>query len=348
MKKTILLLFLSYLSFAQCHPGDVGVLTSFYNTTNGSSWFNDDGWDKILNFFNQPGSNPCSYAGVTGISAEIVGGFYRVTKINLQQNNLTGSLPTTLGGLTQLKEIRLQNNNLGGSIPSSIGDLSNLTTIELYNNDLTGSIPSSIGGVLTLTKLSLQLNHLTGSIPSSFENLSNLKYLLLYNNELEGPLPDIFDGLTSLEQFNAQSNQISGTIPPSLGSLPAINQLQLGNNELEGCFDANLSSLCALRGTIRWNIFPGNTDLINPFEQFCDTGLGECICPTMILLESTVDDIASGTEIYEAHQSTGYITASNQIGTTADVRYAASHIHLNPGFSTETGAVFKAETGGCN
>lgn len=50
----------------------------------------------------------------------------RVTKLNLQNGNLTGKIPPELGNLTKLQELSLSNNKLSGTIPSELGNLANL------------------------------------------------------------------------------------------------------------------------------------------------------------------------------------------------------------------------------
>ena len=69
------------------------------------------------------------------------------TLLDLNSNNLTGSIPPEIGNLTNLTYLNLQDNQLTGSIPPEIGDLTNLNYLKLENNQLTGSIPSEIGNL---------------------------------------------------------------------------------------------------------------------------------------------------------------------------------------------------------
>jgi len=78
--------------------------------------------------------------------------------------------------------LQLQNNQLTGTIPPSIGNLLNLGQLLLGDNKLTGTIPPTIVDLTQLNTLELQDNQLSGSIPLLFANLVNLQTLYLYNN----------------------------------------------------------------------------------------------------------------------------------------------------------------------
>ena len=85
--------------------------------------------------------------------------------------------------------LNLNNNQLTGEIPSEIGNLTNLTALWLNNNQVTGEIPSEIGNLTNLTSLILYFNQLTGEIPPEIGYLTNLTYLGLWNNQLTGEIP---------------------------------------------------------------------------------------------------------------------------------------------------------------
>ena len=149
---------------------DRAVLVEFYNATNGPNWNSNTNWNS---------SAPLDqWYGVTTDESG------RVTALDLVENQLTGSIPSSLGSLTNLEFLYLQRNQLEGSIPSSLGSLTSLRYLYLYDNQLTGSIPSSLGNLTNLKFLYLDINQLTGSIPSSLGNLTNLKGLGLGYNPL--------------------------------------------------------------------------------------------------------------------------------------------------------------------
>ena len=54
----------------------------------------------------------------------------RVTRINLNSNNLVGTIPRELGSVNQLQYLNLVNNQLSGSIPSELGDLTQLEKVD--------------------------------------------------------------------------------------------------------------------------------------------------------------------------------------------------------------------------
>jgi mannan endo-1,4-beta-mannosidase len=70
-------------------------------------------------------------------------------------------------------------------------------------------------------------------------------------------------------------------------------------------------------------------------------------CPALLTLQSTADDIATGTVIKQASSTNGTIEATNAVTGTAKATYQAKSIQLNAGFKADNGTVFTAEIGGC-
>ena len=58
--------------------------------------------------------------------------------VDLQQSQITGSLPAELGALKNLEALYLRGNNLTGHIPPRLGDLANLEELDLAENQLGG------------------------------------------------------------------------------------------------------------------------------------------------------------------------------------------------------------------
>ena len=211
---------------------DREVLVALYNATDGANWTTNTNWlsDKPLG----------EWHGVT------TDGNGRVTRLELFENRLSGTLPSELGNLTNLTHLWLYSNQLSGEIPSELGSLANLTELWLYSNQLSGSIPSELGSLANLTELWLYSNQLSGSIPSELGNLANLTVLGLTFNQLSGEIPSELGNLANLTGLQLSSNQLSGAIPSELGNLANLTYLNLADNELSGSIPIELGNLANL------------------------------------------------------------------------------------------------------
>ncbi|ERN02458.1 hypothetical protein AMTR_s00215p00026760 [Amborella trichopoda] len=196
------------------------------------------------------GPIPASIGGLTFL-VEL-----RLSRLNVLQldgNQLSGSIPESLGSLLSLEWLDLGENKLEGSIPSTLINLSRLNVLQLYGNQLSGSIPSTLGNLSRLNDLLLYGNQLSGSIPESLGSLLSLELLDLGNNKLEGSIPSTRGNLSRLNGLELYGNQLSGSIPESLGSLLSLEWLDLGENKLEGSIPlsiANLTLLYSLSGLL--------------------------------------------------------------------------------------------------
>ena len=86
-------------------------------------------------------------------------------KLDLSDNQLTGTIPRELGSLTYLEWLRLSGNQLTGTIPPELGSLANLEWLNLSGNQLTGCIPQDLGGIPTndYSQLGLPLCDMPGA-----------------------------------------------------------------------------------------------------------------------------------------------------------------------------------------
>ena len=114
----------------------------------------------------------------------------------------------TVGLYGQVVILNLNNNNLGGSIPMDVGQLWSLDELNLGSNQISGEIPATIGKLEYLGKLNLSDNQLSGEIPAELGYLANLRGLFLQDNEsLSGPLPDSFTNL-ELQTLNLDGTEL--------------------------------------------------------------------------------------------------------------------------------------------
>nr|XP_020175020.1 probable LRR receptor-like serine/threonine-protein kinase At3g47570 [Aegilops tauschii subsp. strangulata] len=200
-----------------------------------------------------------------------------LSRMNLANNHLLGTIPEVLGKLPNLHTLNLAGSNLQGSntlvgqIPSHIGySLSNLQLLILGSNRLNVLIPASLANMLNLQILDLSNNSLHGSVPSlgslsnlhqldlgrnlleahdwsfltSLANCTQLTKLSLERNALNGSLPISIVNLSRrLEDLSLGSNQISGSIPVEIGNLVNLFSLGMESNFLSGSIPSSIGKL---------------------------------------------------------------------------------------------------------
>ncbi len=181
MKKILTVWFLAFFCFllkAQVPASDSLALVALYQSMNGHLWTSSSNWL-------QTNRTVSTWYGITVTNDTVTG-------INLDDNNLIGTIPADIGNFTNLQTLSLVLNDLSGSIPVEIGDLSNLQTLSLDWNDLSGNIPVEIGNLSNLQYLSLMGNELDDSILAEIGDLSNLQHLDLGYNDLRASLKTCF------------------------------------------------------------------------------------------------------------------------------------------------------------
>ena len=189
------------------------VLEALYHATGGPGWTTNTNW-----------KTSASLGEWYGVTTDAAG---RVTRLELGDNGLVGTIPPALGSLESLERLDLSSNELFGAIPSALGSPVNLASLDLSENALTGAIPGTLGSLANLRGLDLSENALTGAIPSALGGLANLDGLYLSENALTGPIPASLGNLARLRYLGLGTTGLTGPIPNELGNLENLEWLVL-------------------------------------------------------------------------------------------------------------------------
>jgi len=180
-----------------------------------------------------------------------------LVSMTVSGQNLTGSVPDLIGNSptlqTTLKILDISQNLLSGSLPSSLTQLKSLQKLNLEGNRLSGGldiIANSANFQKSITQLFLSANQFTGAIPNSLAQLTSMTTLRLAHNGFTA-IPTTFG--QNLKDLVVSDNNISGPLPDALGSL-GLATLSVANNVgINGPIPASICqrtfSSCDLSGT---------------------------------------------------------------------------------------------------
>ena len=192
----------------------------------------------------------CTYLETVSLSSNLLNGSIpafgtQLTYLNLNDNQLTGTLPSALFRQRQgfTISIYIQYNKLSGALPEfPYGpSLSSFSSLYLDGNKLSGKIPHSIANAaLSATKLSLSSNNFSGTL-SPLSTLNKLQLLNLSTNNFTGDIPSFFGSFSNLVTLNLDNNQLGDEeIDNSLCDAKSLGELTLTGNSF-GCFPVCLS-----------------------------------------------------------------------------------------------------------
>ena len=199
--------------------------------------------------------------------------------------------------MTSLEALWLENNELSGEIPSSFGNLTKLTNVEVKDNRLTGCLPPAWAVVLhhdfdeaglgfcheptpptcssgiivpnpgdnpALVRdceiLLELLESLTEERPRNWDpyipisnwtgvtldGTPNRVHRLELGPRVTGTVPVSIGGLTALQVLDFHGSRFTGEIPYSLGDLADLSNLNLRDNQFTGEMPSSLGRLTQL------------------------------------------------------------------------------------------------------
>ena len=152
--------------------------------------------------------------------------------LRLQNNSLTGPIPSEVGLLRVISEIDLSSNLLVEPLPSELGILTPLRKLSLSNNALSGAIPAELATTWGLRRsveiLDLSNNYLT-LLPSEFGLMSRLTELDVSHNMIQGGIPSELGMLSNVRAIDVAKTWFSGQISTEIGLLKDLGLLRLSN-----------------------------------------------------------------------------------------------------------------------
>jgi len=189
-----------------------------------------------------------------------------LAKLSLEQNNFSGTIPTSLSYLQQLSHLDLSNNNLQGILPAEVFSIQTLTKCVLAHNKIEGPIPSEFSNLPQLTELRLSSNRIFGEIPANLSECQELSVIELDQNILTGSIPLSLGNLATLNILNLSHNNFSSFIPTTLSSLELLTHLDLSYNHLQGEIPINgvFANTTAVSLNSNWGLCGGVKDLHTP------------------------------------------------------------------------------------
>ncbi|KAJ6769988.1 LEUCINE RICH REPEAT FAMILY PROTEIN EXPRESSED, partial [Salix purpurea] len=222
----------------------------------------------------------------------------------LQQNELTGAIPSEIGRLKHLQDFSLASNKLRGHIPDEICHLERLSYLYLLENGFSGSLPACLSNITSLRELylgsnrftsipssfwslkdllqiNLSFNSLTGTLPLEIGNLKVVTIIDFSSNQLSGDIPTSITGLQNLAHFSLSDNRMQGPIPSSFGDLVSLEFLDLSSNNLSGAIPKSLEKLVHLKTfNVSFNRLQGEIPDRGSFANFSSRSFmdNEALC----------------------------------------------------------------------
>lgn len=258
--------------------GDIAALEALYVSAGGDTWENQ----KNYHFSGATTGDATGWAASGMVldpapyGVTVVDG--RVTRVELEINNLEGTLPPELQNLKQCTFFNVMQNLLTGDLPAELGGMSSLIHLylagrtdkyphETYDtggyhagktddttNFFTGTIPPELfTSTIKTIRLERQIN-MSGGIPSEIGNATAMEGFMIYGKErtkdangfhnsgFSGQIPPEIGNCTSLKVLSIGRNQFEGPLPSELGNCSDMRAFWMGANNITGGFPSTLTN----------------------------------------------------------------------------------------------------------
>lgn len=225
----------------------------------------------------------------------------------------------------------------GTNIPVGTNELTaavNITGLSLGTHTVYVRVQDSNGKWSMVNRQNIVIaNHslLVDNVPLSF--CRNTVFTLPYQAQ---------GAFGAANVFTAQLSDSNGNFdyPTIIGSRTATTS---------GSISASIPMGLAVGKGYKLRVVSSNPTLIGEVDvaEFEITEECPAPCSTSVVLVNPINNSSSGNLTVEAKEITGKITANNKYSGSAKVTFKAAVIELNPGFTADSGTVFRAEIGGC-
>uniref|UniRef100_A0A7N2LHQ8 Receptor-like protein 12 n=2 Tax=Quercus lobata TaxID=97700 RepID=A0A7N2LHQ8_QUELO len=173
------------------------------------SWVMEVGKDSLYYF-------SVSRNNLTGHIPSLICNLSSLIYLDFSYNHLNNMIPQCLGKLSDnLKNLNLQSNNLNGTVPATFAKGCQLRSLKLNGNQLEGALPQSLVHCRKLEVLDFGNNKISGTFPCWLESLSELCVLVLRSNNFHGAIgnPKTKFPFPNLRIIDLSHNKFHGLLP---------------------------------------------------------------------------------------------------------------------------------------
>jgi len=223
------------------------ILEEFYDATGGNEWTEKDGWKST-------DVDVCSWLGVTcKESTDTSDGVptNSITSINLKNNNLRDTIPSSFWTLPSLRIVTIGSNSITSlgmqDVINSPNGIAPLEELYAASNSLT-KIDDLGAFAATLKHINFNKNQLNNiPFPDDLFDCVHLKSIYMAFNGIGGSIPTTVGKLSNLEELYLFQNQLVGSLPSEMGELVSCQILGLGNNHFDGTLPTEMNRMVNLR-----------------------------------------------------------------------------------------------------
>lgn len=145
----------------------------------------------------------------------------------------------------RVTKIQIGNQNLIGTLPPSIAILTCLVNFEIYRNNISCPLPS-LKGLSLLQRFNIHDNKFISMPLDFFSGMTSLQLVVLDRNPFIEPwnLPDSLTDATNLVNFSASNVNLKGGVPSIFAgdTFPSLRNLVLSYNSFTGPLPSGFSS----------------------------------------------------------------------------------------------------------